>query len=373
VIITSSSVKTESSGSYQKSVSKSEKFTSLQLNTNYTYSAAALRAYGSNRYDTFTMRDETESDNPQEQAQEQVPEKEVAELQPEEKYTPPKIKDPYELKMELIKRMFEYITKGRIKFDPIQSYYGPSKTAKNIAPPSMKPAPVPTVTGLMGFTRTESTSEKQSVTYMANGAVNTADGKTISFSMSMSMSRSVETFLQVSDGLTAKRTVLLKNQVDPLIINYGGTAASLTNEKYEFDLDSDGKLDKISFAGAGSGFLALDKNEDGIINDGNELFGPQSGDGFAELRKYDKDGNGWIDEADEVYSQLKVWCKDKDGKDVYYTLKELDIGAIYLTDTKTEFGMFDAKGNEQGNMRSSSFYLKDSGGMGVVSHFDLTA
>mgnify|MGYP000465316364 CR=1 FL=1 len=51
----------------------------------------------------------------------------------------------------------------------------------------------------------------------------------------------------------------------------------------------------------GSGYLALNKNGDGVINDGSELFGTASGDGFYDLSMYDEDGNGWIDENDHAY------------------------------------------------------------------------
>ena len=66
---------------------------------------------------------------------------------------------------------------------------------------------------------------------------------------------------------------------------------------------------KISFVGSGSGLLALDKNGDGIINNGTELFGPNTQDGFSELSKYDSDGNGWIDENDSVYDNLRICGK----------------------------------------------------------------
>ena len=86
-----------------------------------------------------------------------------------------------------------------------------------------------------------------------------------------------------------------------------------------------------------SGFLALDKNSDGIINDGSELFGTKTGNGFSELAEYDSDGNGWIDENDEVYDQLKVWVKDENGKDTLLSLKEANVGAICLGSSKTTF------------------------------------
>ena len=75
-------------------------------------------------------------------------------------------------------------------------------------------------------------------------------------------------------------------------------------------------------------FLALDKNGDGRMNDGSELFGTASGDGFKDLAAYDEDGNGWIDENDSIYSQLKIWTKDENGKDHLIDLKDADVGAI---------------------------------------------
>lgn len=63
----------------------------------------------------------------------------------------------------------------------------------------------------------------------------------------------------------------------------------MTDQKFYFDLDADGTADRISMLKSGSGFLALDKNGNGKIDDGSELFGTQSGDGFADLEEYDID------------------------------------------------------------------------------------
>ena len=51
----------------------------------------------------------------------------------------------------------------------------------------------------------------------------------------------------------------------------------------------------------GNAFLSLDKNSDGIINDGSELFGAASGNGFADLAKYDEDGN-------EIFVETKLYA-----------------------------------------------------------------
>ncbi|MDR1246053.1 MAG: VCBS repeat-containing protein [Clostridiales Family XIII bacterium] len=207
--------------------------------------------------------------------------------------------------------------------------------------------------------------ESESLRYEAKGMVKTADGRSISVDIGLSMSRQFYTYMTGSVSTTEVIKV-----VDPLIINFSGTAASLTERKFEFDIDADGMLDSISFAGEGSGFLAFDKNGDGVINDGSELFGPQSGSGFGELRAYDLDGNGWIDENDEIFSKLRVWSKGADGSDMLFTLKEADVGAIYLGDISTQYTL-GSYGQTDGMLRSTSMFLKESGGAGLISHIDL--
>jgi len=205
--------------------------------------------------------------------------------------------------------------------------------------------------------------ESETVTYKANGIVHTADGRTISVDINMHMSREFVSFMSFS----GENSTLL----DPLVINYGGTAASLMGERFSFDLTMDGTMDNLAVLGEGSGFLAIDWNGDRKIHDGSQLFGPSTGCGFNELRKYDKDGNGWIDENDEIFDKLVVWKRDKDGNDTVYTLRELGIGAIFLGDISTEFS-FKGENNETlGVMRSTSFFIKQCGGSGTLSHIDL--
>jgi hypothetical protein len=207
--------------------------------------------------------------------------------------------------------------------------------------------------------------ESESLRYEAKGTVKTADGRTISIDVGLNMSR--ELFMSVRGS---EKTEELRNFVDPLTIDFSGAAASLTQRKFEFDLDADGLLDSISFPGGSGGFLALDKNGDGRIGDGSELFGPQSGSGFDELRAYDLDGNGWIDENDDVFSKLRVFGKDENGGDLLFTLREADVGAIWLGDVSTQYTL-GRDGSTDGMMRSTSVFLKESGGVGLISHIDL--
>jgi len=205
--------------------------------------------------------------------------------------------------------------------------------------------------------------ESETITYQAQGVVKTADGRVINIDVNMHMSRQFVSYMNISTEST--------RLVDPLVINYGGTAASLMGEKFLFDLTMDGNLDSISLLGEGNGFLAIDKNGDRKINDGSQLFGPSTGCGFDELRKYDTDGNGWIDANDEIFDKLVVWRRDKDGNDIVYTLKELGIGAIFLGDISTEFSFKGDNNETLGVMRSTSFFLKNCGNAGTLSHVDL--
>lgn len=159
--------------------------------------------------------------------------------------------------------------------------------------------------------------------------------------------------------------------IDPLVICFNGKAAGLTVEKYDFDLDSDGVAEKICFVRPGSGFLALDRNGDGMINNGSELFGPNGGSGFVELSLFDDDGNQWIDENDSIYDRLRIWTKDADGKDVLFALGQKGIGAIFLGSTATPFALKDRANVLQGRLRSSGIFLGEDGSAGLVQQIDL--
>jgi len=220
------------------------------------------------------------------------------------------------------------------------------------------------LSGIAGASMQSFHFESETVSYQANGIIHTADGRTITVDITTHMSRQFVSFMGISTDVS--------NLVDPIVINYGGTAASLTGERFQFDLTMDGNLDSLSVLAEGSGFLAIDWNGDGIINDGSELFGPKTGCGFSDLRKYDTDGNGWIDANDEIFDKLVVWSRDKYGNDTVKTLAELGIGAIFLGDIATEFSFKSETNETLGVMRSTSFFLKQCGGAGTLSHIDLT-
>ena len=206
--------------------------------------------------------------------------------------------------------------------------------------------------------------EYESLSFSAEGVIQTNDGKTISFSAQLNIER--EYFEEQSFSFRAGDAV----KIDPLVLNFNGTAAELQQTRFEFDLDADGQTEQVALLKPGNAYLALDKNNDGTINDGSELFGPSTGNGFNELAKYDEDGNQFIDEADSIYDHLRLWTIDTNGHEQLIGLGEKGVGAIYLGHLNTPFEL---QQNQQtlGDLVSSSVYLKEDGGTGFIQQLDL--
>ncbi|MCM1174959.1 MAG: hypothetical protein NC341_07895 [Blautia sp.] len=209
-------------------------------------------------------------------------------------------------------------------------------------------------------------SESETTSFSTKGIVKTADGREIGFGLNLEMSRSFTEYYEERYDLG------VLNCTDPLVINLNGNVAGLSDQTFYFDLDGDGEKEEISSLQSGSGYLALDLNQDGEINDGSELFGTKSGNGFADLAKYDSDGDGWIDEDDEIWSKLLIWTRDEEGKDKLYHLSEAGVGAICLQNAQTEFSLNSMKDNHtNGVIRNTGIFLYENGSVGTVQHLDL--
>lgn len=273
-------------------------------------------------------------------------------------------------RMQLIILMVERMTGQKVRL----YHSSPSGVAQPVsdAPPSTDSAPAPAPAPRAGFgveyDKVVSYSESEQTTMQASGVVKTSDGKEIEFSLKLMMQREYS-----ETSSTSLRMGDATRKSDPLVINFNGTAAQLSDARFAFDLDSDGKNEQISAPVSGSGFLALDLNGDGKINNGKELFGPASDNGFGELARYDSDGNGWIDEADSVFQRLKVWLKGAPDQDRLAGLGSLGIGAISLSAVDTPFELKNASNQLLGSVRASSLYLNENGSAGSVQQVDLVA
>lgn len=240
-----------------------------------------------------------------------------------------------------------------------------------VAPPPADAGPAPAADAPAGwgveYDYHESYSETEQLSFAASGTVRTADGREISFQLSLDLQRSfqVESDVRLRLGDAARRK-------DPLVINFSGLAAQLSDTRFSFDLDADGRNEQLASLGAGSGFLVLDRNRDGKINNGSELFGAASGDGFSELAALDSDGNGWIDEADPAFKDLQVWSPGAQGGGQLRSLAEAGVGALALSRVATPFHLNTAANQNLGLIRDSGIFLRESGEAGTIQQIDLT-
>lgn len=208
--------------------------------------------------------------------------------------------------------------------------------------------------------------ETESTTFTTQGTVRCADGREISFNLNLNMSRSFQEYYEeVYNEIEV-------SMCDPLVINLDGNIADLSDQTFFFDIDGDGEKDEVNRLKSGSGYLALDHNGDGKINDGKELFGTASGNGFKDLAAYDEDGNGFIDEGDSIFEKLKIWTMDENGKEQLISLKEKGVGAICLQNAVTDFAVTDDSNAKKGMIRRSGFFLYEDGTAGSVQHLDVT-
>jgi hypothetical protein len=216
------------------------------------------------------------------------------------------------------------------------------------------------------FSQTEKTEISEQTIVDTKGIVTTQDGREISFGMHLLMERNFSS----EKSFTGK--VELSQLIDPLVIQFEDGPPGLSDKFFSFDLNNDGTDEKLKSLGKGSGFLAFDINEDGIINDGTELFGTSSGNGFADLSIYDDDQNGWIDENDEIFSKLSIWRPETEGEEEYMSgLLSANVGAIYLGYAQSPHTISDSKGNTEAVLKSTGMFLKETGEAGHVYQMDL--
>ncbi|MFZ2853693.1 MAG: VCBS repeat-containing protein [Rhodocyclaceae bacterium] len=328
----------------------------------------SLRAWIGNRRPGFDERPEQQNQPPDHvHLSDAAKNAQSLEIDAIQKKTDETDNDP---RLSLLKALIFTLTGREVKvFNPAELQSEAQSTV--VPPPGNQAANADTAEQSAGYgieyDRHESYTEIEQTRFEAGGSVKTADGKETSFSISISMARS---YSETSD--ISIRTGDARKVQDPLVLNFNGSAAQLTSQRFKFDLDSDGKAEDINFATGGSGFLAFDRNDDGKINNGSELFGARSGNGFAELAEFDADHNGWIDENDAIYDKLRVWSKSSDGEDQIATLRQATIGALSLAHVATPFDLKDGGNALQGQVRSSGILLQEDGKAGTMQQIDLT-
>jgi len=269
------------------------------------------------------------------------------------------ISDP---KLMMMKRMIEYLT-GK-KIDVTRISHQPQDQV-DVIPENSSSTPdrsddtENSVTDILHY---ESHYEHEKTQFQSSGTVMTEDGHTLNFHVSINMEREYFT----EEAFYAENV----QRSDPLVIRYQGNAVELSGQTFQFDLNSDGSSEEISYLKPGSGFLVFDKNNDEKVNNGSELFGALTGKGFGELANYDRDRNRWIDENDSIYNNLFLWKKDESGEDSLVSLKDAGIGAISLSHENTVFSIKDYQNNNMGFVKQTGVFLKDNGQSGIIQEID---
>ncbi|HXE40398.1 MAG TPA: VCBS repeat-containing protein [Azonexus sp.] len=270
-------------------------------------------------------------------------------------------------RIALIRSMLEHFFGQEVKvFDPSELQARIDQASANTSQGAAQNTPAAAGCGVE-YDRHESYTEIEQTSFSASGTVKTADGRELSFSLDLSMSRSYheESNVSLRVGDAARKT-------DPLVLNFSGTAAQLTGQRFAFDLDADGDKEQINFVAPGSGFLVFDRNQDGKINNGSELFGPSTNNGFGELAKLDGDHNGWIDENDAAFNKLQIWTRDGN-QDKLQSLAAAGVGAIALSSINTPYALKTNDNGLLGQIRSSGIFLQEDGAAGTIQQIDLTA
>ena len=227
------------------------------------------------------------------------------------------------------------------------------------APNSESPASLATESGFL--LSQDYYFEAEQTTFAASGSITLSNGVETEFSFEMAYSRKYESY--------SEQVLQVEELQDPLIINFSDQPMSLSSETIEFDLNMDGELDNIAKLSEGAAFIALDKNNNGIIDDGSELFGAKTGDGFAELAQYDDNQDGYINKEDKIFSQLLVWQPGASNE--LSKLKESSVDTLVLQTVNTEFTFKDKDNNTLGQMRKSSVYANTDGSVGGLHQVDL--
>ena len=195
------------------------------------------------------------------------------------------------------------------------------------------------------------------------GRVVTADGRSIAFTVGLDMCRDYS----CERDYAASGKVVLQ---DPLVINFAGQGAELTGKTLSFDLDADGLAERIPGLASGSAYLVLDRNGNGRVDDGSELFGTRSGNGFADLASLDTDGNGWLDAADPAFQSLQYW-QPGSGDKPSGTLASAGVGALWLGSVASPFALKDGANQLLGEIKAAGVFLYEDGRVGSLQQVDV--
>jgi hypothetical protein len=158
----------------------------------------------------------------------------------------------------------------------------------------------------------------------------------------------------------------------PIVLDLDGNGVRSVRSGARFDLGGSGHSAKVAWVARGDALLARDRNGDGAITNGLELFGEMTpipgrgiaGDGFRALAAMDSDRDGDVDAQDAEWATLVVWRDDGDGRSEPGELvSPADAGVARVMVEAVEVGASDDLGSVLGMWGR---FERTGGGYGVA-------
>jgi Ca2+-binding RTX toxin-like protein len=149
-------------------------------------------------------------------------------------------------------------------------------------------------------------------------------------------------FKGMKDLTSSEGFVVQPIRRDPLVLDLDGDGIHTTgvNMNVHFDHDGDGYKEQTGWLSGSDGFVVLDRNGNGVIDNGTELFGTNTSlsdgttasDGYDALAEYDLNQDGKIDSSDSIYNDIKIWTdvnyNGVSEQEELFSLKDLGIKSI---------------------------------------------
>lgn len=201
--------------------------------------------------------------------------------------------------------------------------------------------------------------EYERMDYSTQFQFQSGDGSSISMAFSLTYEREID--IQRESLMTGAEFK------DPLVLNLKQRPDLFSDSSSEFDLDGDGQTELIPQLQNGVWYLAFDRNENGKIDNGLELFGARTGQGFTELSQLDSNQNGVIEGDDLAYQSLQLW----DGQEKLKSLSDAGVKAISLNATDTPFTFTDESARPKAQLRQTSVFVTEENKLGAIHQVDI--